>query len=572
MLTRSSPAAAAADEIVSGASAHAAHPHAPADAAIEYQWWRLQRLPRRDDLYRQRLASRALSRTPTISIVTPLFDTPPDLLDRLLRSIATQSYPYWEHCLVDDGSADGWLAAYLERLAGRDSRIRFLRRPANGGIVAASNDALPLASGEFIGLVDHDDELDPQALFAVASRLDAEPDLDMLYTDFDVVDRGGRHGPGWFLPDWSPELLLTIPFATHFTVYRRSLVETLGGWRSEYEGSQDYDLALRVASVSQRVAHVPQILYHWRRWERSVAANPQAKPYAYESAKRALTDHLRRNGIAARREDGAWIGFHTVRFDIIGRPLVSIVAAAPAGGDLAGVIAAMRALVSAGGYDRCEIVLVSPRADASAHEAASAGSPPVRLVAADHLDAADWAGLANAGAAAADGDHLLFLAGPMTTLAPGGIAAMLEYSQQAPIGVVGAKLFTAGGVPWHTGVVLPRGVPHRVCHEQPLKHYSAVSGACLMTRRAVFDEAGGFRAEADVGFSDYDLCLRLRDRGYRHVVTPLASLRFGGAAPDDGSEARRRTFVRLWGGPLAIDPYYNPNFCQDGACFRLPRD
>ncbi|HUR20510.1 MAG TPA: glycosyltransferase [Vicinamibacterales bacterium] len=543
----------------------------PADPDLRYRMWRLAHMPLKADLYRQRLASLAMTYRPTVSIVTPVFDTPPEILDRMLRSVANQTYPFWQHCLVDDGSTSDWLAGYLERLASRDPRIRFERRATNGGIVAASNHALAMATGEFISMLDHDDELDPQALYAVASRLNADPETDVFYSDFDLLDRGGRHSCGWFLPGWSPELLLSLPLVTHLTVYRRALVELIGGWRAGYEGSQDYDLALRAFSVTSKFLHIPQVLYHWRQWERSVAANPTAKPYAYVAAKDAVVDHLLRNGIAGRREDGAYIGFHAVRHDILGSPLVSVIVHASAAVGAAGApecVAGLRRFVAQGNYGHVELVVVVEADAQQVYESVQQDDTiPCRIVV--HRSAEDTAEHFNTGAAASRGDHLLFLGAAFGLGAPGWLSALLEFSQQEPIGAVGARILRHDGAFWHTGVVLPRGVPHVLTVESLLVNCSAVSGACLMTRRSTFEQAGGFRPSAVVGHADFDYCLRLRELGYRHLVTPHAVVQFNGPPPDDVSAIDRQKFIDTWAARMHVDPYYNPNFCQEHACFTL---
>lgn len=541
----------------------------PFDPILRYRMWRLQQLPRRDDLYRQRLACLRMGHRPTISLITPVFNTPVDLLDRMLRSVARQTYPHWQHCLVDDGSTAGWLPAYLERLARADPRIRFTRRDVNGGIVAASTVALSMATGEFICMLDHDDELDPQALYEVVRQLNVQPDTDVFYSDFDVIDRRGRHSPGWFLPDWSPELLLSLPYVAHLTAYRRAIVEQAGGWRAEYEGSQDYDLALRVSRITGRIVHLPRILYHWRQWERSVAANPSAKPYAYAAAKRAVMDHVGQQGMAATLDESSWLGFNTVRFEIVGSPLVSVVAAVPAGGTAApaGWLDRLLTLVGQGGHHRCEIVLVAPPgASVDGLATLSAADVPTRVVTCDA--AHDPGAVANAGASAARGDHLLFLTAPLAGEAEGWMAEMLAFSQQRPIGVVGAKIYAAGAL-WHGGILLPKAVPHLMQIDYALMNYSAVGGGCLMTRRDTFEAAGGFRPSRDVGYPDLDFALRLRTLGYRHVVPPHARLRAAGPPVEFRTPERQRVFAGVWGSRLQRDPYYNPNFRQDDATFML---
>lgn len=542
----------------------------PLDPFLRFRSWWLKHLPSRDDLYRQRVASRSLRYRPVFSIITPVHDTPPDLLDRMLQSVANQTYPYWEHCLVDDGSTAGWLSGYLDRLSRREPRVRFKRRDHNGGIVNASNDALDLATGEFVVMLDHDDELDVQALFSVATRLNGNPDTDVFYSDFDSINRQGRRFQGYMLPDWSPDLLLIMPLITHLSAFRRSLVEHVGRFRPDYEGSQDYDLALRIVSVTDKVVHIPEVLYHWRMWERSVAANPTAKPYAYEAGRRAVEDHLRRNNVAGRREDAPWLGFHIIRYDILGTPTISVVACAPphADADQRRTFAlALQDLVARGGYGRCEIVLVVSAEEKSAWEETSNGTHPIRLVACENTDIAIRL---NAGASAAGGDHLAFLPRLVSAEADGWLKALLEQSQREAIGAVGSRLVTEDGTLWHVGMVVPRGVPHPVRYEPMLGNFSAVSGIGMMTGRATFEKAGRFRPAAEVGHPDFDYCLRLREAGLRHVVTSCSRLRILGSI--DMTIRAEARFVELWRDAMRSDPYYNPNFRQDTGDFTLALD
>jgi glycosyltransferase involved in cell wall biosynthesis len=554
-----------------GSAAPARRRIVPRNPHLLYRMWRLERMPWRDDLYRQRLASRAMRYRPAISIITPLFDTPPDLLDRMLRSVVNQTYPYWEHCLVDDGSSEEWLARYLERCAADDPRVRFQRRSQNGGIVAASNDAISLATGEFVSMLDHDDELAPEALYEFVRRLNARPETDVLYSDFDLIDRQGRHGMATFLPDWSPELLPSVPYVAHLTAYRRSIVEEVGRWRPGFEGSQDFDLALRVATISDRFEHVPKVLYHWRQWERSVAGNPTAKPYAYEALERAVADHFTRLGVDAVRHPTKWIGIGTIRYALSATPLVSVIATVPAGlaaSRSAQFVTELAALLQRGGYDRTETVIVAPTDMVKAVGAAAAGMP-ARVVACPNVE--DFAAAANAGAAAASGEQLLFVGAALSAQQDDWIAALLEYAQQAPIGVVGPKIFRNDGSLWDGGLVLPRGVPHRIQQERghDLVNYSAVSGTCLMTRRATFEQAGGFQPAAAVGYPDIDYCLRLRALGYRHVITPHANLTVLSPPAPDRNAAAQALFSAVWGKTMTVDPYYNPNFRQDDATFSI---
>lgn len=605
----------------------------PWEPRLRYHAWVLQHLPTPAELARQRWSVRRWRHAPTISIITPVYDTPPEMLRRMISSVRRQSYPHWQLCLVDDGSPAPWTTAALARYAARDARIRVATRARNGGIVAASNDALALATGEFVALLDDDDELDPRALYALARTIVTQPDVDAIYTDFDVIGTDGVRYEPVLAPGWSPELLLSIPYIVHLTAYRRELVERLGRFRPEYEGSQDYDLALRVTRATTRIVHVPEVLYHWRAWARSAAGNPTAKPYAYAAGIRAITDHLRDHPFEARRAEGPANGLHAVRFGIRGEPLVSVVVpllprhgasvseAAPAR-DAGQLLRSLSRLLRGTSYPHCECLIVGSRADwarvsavldtAAASTAAAddagtgAGTDGSRD---DGSHAGDGAGngasgdasgnaggdagldiaalrarvrfilydgppdaalAANAGAAQARGEHLLFLGDELEALSDDWLTALLEFSQQPGIGAVGAKIYRQDDAIWHAGMIVPRAAPHLVWRDDGIaRNYAAVSGACLMTARATFEATGGFEAGERVGCSDVDYCLRLQARGERIVLTPHARLRHVGAPPAEADAASRATFQRAWGDRMEYDPYYNRNYRQDGPWFAV---
>jgi GT2 family glycosyltransferase len=568
--------------------------HEPWEPRLRHHAWILRHMPTDAELTRQRMAVRRWIDPPLLSVLTPVYNTPPELLRRMLRSIQRQTYPHWELCLVDDGSPLHWTAPFLSALAARDPRIRFHRRARNGGIVAASNDALALATGIFVVLVDDDDELDPRALHAVAEQIRERPDTDVLYTDFDVIGTDGVRVLPMLAPDWSPELLHSMPYLAHLTAYRREIVERVGGFRPEYEGSQDYDLALRVTAMTERIVHIPRVLYHWRAWSRSAAGNPDAKPYAYENGVRAIIDHLRDHPFQGRREEGPAIGCHAVRYAIKGDPLVSLIVPMRIRNDTPALppfrpIAAMRqsliALARHTTYARRECLVVGP----GEHEAALIDgldedvieSLRLRYVSEDqeigterYADAnVDAAIAANAAVASARGEHLLFLGDNLEPMDDDWMSAMLEFSQQPGVGAVGAKIYLQDGIIWHAGIVVPRANPHLARLDDRLtRNYSAVSGACLMTRRDLFDAVRGFEPAARVGCSDVDYCLRLRASGQRIVLTPHARLRHLAPPPPEADAIRRQTFHARWSADLPFDPYYNRAYRQDAAWFVLALD
>lgn len=546
----------------------------PIDPDLRYQMWVLQDMRTRDDLYRQRLSVPRLAYRPTISIVTPLYNTPAPILRRMLASVQDQTYPHWQHCLVDDGSAEAWLTPAMERLAASDPRIVIRRRVANGGIAAASNDALALATGDFVALLDHDDELHPEALFEVARRLNAEPETDILYSDCDVLEANGTRGHPFLFPAWSPELMLSLPYLVHLTVFRRSLLEQIGGFRQGYDGAQDFDLALRATMASDRIAHIPRVLYHWRVWEQSAARNATAKPYAYEARRRVSRDYLRARGIDGDLRDLDVPGYHTIHFPIDGEPRIDVVvpvtpAGDPAHYDGAGLIERLTRVLTEGGYPHYTVTIAGPPG-LPIDPAARIGGEAVTIVTCDQSH--DAGALVAAGVAQGTNAQVLLLDATVSSSREGWLSAMLEFSQQAPIGAVGARLFAQDQTMWHAGVVVPAQAPHCVQHLGFLTaNYLAVSGACLLTRREVLTQTGGFRDADTVGFPDVDYCLRAWQIGLRIVYTPVASLVTTHPTahdPYEGQEAASARFAAAWRDHLSRDPYYNPNYTDDGR-FRM---
>jgi len=564
--------------------------------ALRYQMWTLRQMPTRDDLFRQRLSSKRLAYKPTISIVTPLFNTAPDALRRMLTTVRDQTYPFWQLCLVDDGSTERWIAPRIERETRSDARLVFHRRLENGGIVAASNDALELTTGEYVAFLDHDDELDPQALYAIARLLNDRPDVDMIYSDLDVIGSNGmREGPSYW-PDWSPELLTALPYTAHFRVIRRQLISVVGGIRDGFDGAQDYDLALRISERTQNVAHIPRVLYHWRASPQSVAGNPDAKPYVYEAGQRAVAEYVSRNFVDARRTDGFVRGFHRIQLAPAIRPRVSVVLITERffglgdPGTPSSLGESLTSLLNRTEYPNFEIIVVIPNGSDTSNLASIRTAARVPLQFCVYHGEPDEGLLANAGVGCAEGDVLVFLDGLIRPLTADWLSSMLDFAQQDGIGAVGAKVYAPDGTIAHSGIVVPRAVPHpsRWGQEdwgEPLGlnlhvpwNYSAVSLACLMTRRSVFDALAGFRSVNEVGFDDVDYGLRMRELKLRSVVTPYARLQYCDTPMrstrrlGSGDRPRLVAFQRVWASKTEVDPYYNPNFYQDDGQYSLIPD
>jgi GT2 family glycosyltransferase len=519
---------------------------------------------------------------PRFSILTPVFETPAAVLQAMLRSVRRQGFGDWELCLVDDASIEPHVREIVDAAAAGDPRVRVRHRDENGGIVAASNDALAMAEGEFVVLLDHDDKLHPDALELVDEALRADPEVDYVYTDEDKIDEGGHHSGPFFKPDWSPERFRTQMYTCHLSVMRRTLVEEVGGFHPEFEGSQDWDLILRVTERARRVTHVPRILYHWRMLATSAAGGgEEAKPWAFEAGTRALQAHCDRIGFQARVErDLEHPGVYELVPRLERRPPVSIVI--PTAGNSREVrfeqtvlvTHCVRSIVETSTYDEYELVVV---ADAST-------SPEVvdelREIAGERLRVVPFEGefsfseKINAGAAAAEGEHLLLLNDDIEVIAPEWIERMVMYSSHPGIGAVGGRLILEDGRLQHVGVLFENGglaghhyhgfrgdfagYSNSVLVAQNL---SAVTGACLMTPRARFEEAGGLSTELPVNYNDIDYCLKLRARGLRIVYDPGTLLHHfeSSSRPTDVAEWEKEFVIERWGPLIDPDPFSNPN-------------
>jgi glycosyltransferase involved in cell wall biosynthesis len=379
-------------------------------------------------------------------------------LRRAIESVRSQNYPHWELCIADDGSTSPALQRLLEEYTRIDPRIRAVFLPENRGIAAASNAALGLATGDYVALLDHDDELAEHALFRMAEAIVGDRCVDVLYSDEDKIDIDGRHVEPFFKPDWSPELFLACMYTCHLGVYRTALVREAGGFRSEYDSAQDYDLMLRLLERAPQIQHIPDVLYHWRKLPTSAATAVSAKPQAPDAGRRALQDYLERTGRPGIVQRGALPGLHRVRYRILGRPKVSIIIASacrPVGVNGSATYHVLRCVESIrrkSTYANYEILLVHHEDDLTPELWATLDR--LGVVCLPYDEPFNWSTAMNRGATAATGDHLLFLNDDMEIITPDWLEALLEFSQQSEIGAVGGKLLFPNGELQHVGVLV----------------------------------------------------------------------------------------------------------------------
>ena len=523
---------------------------------------------------------------PRFSIVTPVYNTPAGVLREMLESVRAQGFRDWELCLVDDASTEPHIREILEQAQRNDPRIRAQAREENGGIVAASNDALAMAGGEFIALLDHDDELHPDALALVHEALLETPEADYVYTDEDKIDLAGHHSGPFFKPDWSPERMRTQMYSCHFSVLRRSLVEEVGGFDPEFEGSQDWDLVLKATERARAVVHVPRVLYHWRMIETSAAGGGEAaKPWAFEAGKRAVQAHCDRIGLEARVErDEVYAGVYHLEPALKEQPLVSIVI--PTRGQMREiryrqvvlVNHCVRSIVEKSTYENYEIVVV---ADASTpaeaiEELREIAGERLRLV--DYDRPFSFSAKINVGAVRSEGEHLLLLNDDIEVATPDWIERMVMYSSLPEVGAVGGRLLWEDGRLQHVVVRFDHGLPGHLYRGFPgdYKGYAndvrvaqnslAVTGACLMTRRELFEELGGLSTTLPVNYNDIDYCLKLAAGGRRVLYDPdLVMYHFESSSRStDVEEWEEDLLKERWLPLTAIDPYSNPNL-QHGS-------
>jgi O-antigen biosynthesis protein len=516
---------------------------------------------------------------PRFSIVTPVYETPLPVLWEMLESVRGQGFGDWELCLVDDASRSAELRRTLNLVAREEPRIRLRTRSENGGIVAASNDALELARGQFVVLLDHDDMLHPDALALVDEAIQANPEVDYLYTDEDKIDEEGHHSSPFLKPDWSPERMRTQMYSCHLSVFRRSLLERIGGFEAEFEGAQDWDLVLRAGEQVREVVHVPRVLYHWRSIATSAAAGEEVKPWAFEAGRRAIQAHCGRIGLGARVDrDLDDAGVYHLEPELDHEPLVSLVI--PTRGtvreiryeQVALVSHCLRGIAERSTYENYEVVIVADRTTPAAI------LDELRLICGQRLRVVEFSRpfnfseKINAGAVHSRGEHLLLLNDDVEVVTPNWIERMVMYSQLPEIGAVGGKLLLEDGRLQHGGVGFEGGLPGHPYYGWPgdapgygnglrvARNLLAVTGACLMTRREIFDRIGGFSPTYPVNYNDVDYCLKLRAEGKRVVFDPdLVLYHFESSSRSpEVQEWEKGKILSRWSSLTCPDPYSNP--------------
>jgi GT2 family glycosyltransferase len=554
--------------------------------ASEYDRW-LHQFERRDPVLIE-LKLSAFVYQPLISVIAPVYRTAAPVLKAAIESVLAQSYPKWQLCLVDDGSQSAELTGLLEAYSTQDARIEFATMPESGGISAASNRGLAMAKGEYIGLLDHDDMLAPDALFHMVEALQQTPRPDLLYSDEDHMDEVGRRFDPFFKPDWSPDLILSENYVCHFMVFERGLAEAVGGFRSEMDLSQDHDLLLRMSAKARRIFHVPRILYHWRTNLESMQRASSREQAAFASSRRAVESYLAQTAQGARVEEGIHPGRWRVRYPVPPGSHVSIII--PSGGNLDVLRRNLKSLLERTTYSDYDVVVIdNSKGDVISEyirRLRQKGSP-VRCV--DMRGQPfNFSRLNNAAVRDVASPLLLFLNDDTEVIAPDWLTALVEHAVRPEVGAVGAKLLYPDGRIQHAGVTL--GLAGQCGHSfkglrGDQRHYfdfpdvvrnvSAVTGACLITRSEVFRKVGGFDETLfPVAYNDIDLCLKIMDAGYRIIYNPHALLYHHEAASKsdkdlDPQPAEITGLKSRWAHIISSDPFYNPNLTRRKEDFSL---
>ncbi len=562
------------------------------DNDYDYGEWYSLTKPSEEELKRQR--EELWDGGPKFSIVMPLYKTPERYLREMLDSIRAQTYKNWELCMADGSPEGSDVFKTVKRYMEKDSRIRYEKLGNNGGISENTNAAIAMATGDYIVLADHDDAMTEDALYECAKAVREHPECQVFYSDEDKMDMdGGALFDPHFKPDFNPDLLTSVNYICHQFVVEKKLVDRVGGLKKEFDGAQDYDFIFRCTEAAKGVWHIPKVLYHWRCHQDSTASNPQSKLYAFEAGSRAVMEHYRRVGIEAEKvEKGVDYGIYHTVFKIQGNPRVSVII--PNKDHHQDLDQCMRAILTRGTYKNVEFVVVENNSTKKEtfeyYEKIQKEFKQIRVVTWEREF--NFSAINNFGVGYAEGEYLLFLNNDTEPIAPNFIEEMLGFCQREDVGAVGARLLYQddtiqhagvvvgfGGIAGHTFIGLHRAENSYFHRAMCAQDYSAVTAACMMSKKSVFRQAGGFSEDLAVAFNDIDYCMKVRSLGKLVVYAPYAVLyhyesksRGLEDTPEKVARFNREVakFAKKWPDILRNgDPYYNPNLTLRKSNFAL---
>lgn len=543
-----------------------------------------------EELARQR--QEVFENGPCFSIAVPLYQTKEKYLREMIESVQAQTYTNWELCLADGSGREHSLQPVVEEYIAKDKRIKYCLLEKNEGIAGNTNEALKMADGDFVVLTDHDDLLSPEALYQCAKAVQEEPQTDVIYSDEDKVDMSGKKFfEPHFKSDYNIDLLCTMNYICHLFVVRKDVMEQAGLFESCYDGAQDHDFILRCTEKAEHIVHIPKVLYHWRCHAQSTSENPESKLYAFENGCKAVKAHYDRVGIPAEVEQGPFYGMYRTHYLWKEQPLVSILI--PNKDHAADLKKCMDSIEEKSTYRNFEFIIVennSTEEEIFAYYKEIEKRDNVRVL--YYKEDFNYSRINNFGAKEANGEYVLLLNNDTEMIEPDSIKEMLDVCMRTDVGIVGAELIFEDNTIQHAGVIIgfggiaghafigqdrdDNGYFSRIISVQDL---SAVTAACLMVRRSVFDEVEGLNEEFKVAFNDIDFCLKVRKAGYLVVYNPYAQFyhyESKSRGQEDSADKVARfqqeigLFGERWGELLEHgDPYYNPNLTLDKADFSL---
>ncbi|MBQ9886472.1 MAG: glycosyltransferase family 2 protein [Lachnospiraceae bacterium] len=558
---------------------------------LPYDEWRLRVILDEEALKAQR--NHKFDISPKFSIVVPLYRTDEVFLNEMIASVQAQTYENWELCLAD-GSGSGYTLEKAVEQFVKDDRIKYKQLDDNFGIAGNTNAALDMAAGDYVVLLDHDDLLSPDALYECVAAVNKNIDCDIIYSDEDKIDQTGKHySEPHFKPDFNIDLLRNVNYICHLFVVKRDIVNSIGGFKSEYDGAQDYDFIFRCIENSKIIVHIPKVLYHWRISGTSTAMDPESKLYAFKAGARAIEDHCTRMGLKVHVYEGMMPGYYRTVFELNDRPPVSVII--PNKDHIQDLDKCLRSLFEVSSYENIEVIVVENN---STEESTFKYYEDI-VKKYDKVKVVFWEGqgfnfsaINNFGASKASGEYLLLLNNDTEIINSDCIDELLGYGQREDAGIVGARLLYEDNTLQHAGVVIGFGgiAGHAFVglHKDEKCYFlrsmcaqdlSAVTAACMLVKKSVFDEVGGLNEELAVAFNDIDFCLKVREAGKLVIYNPYAQLyhyESKSRGLEDSPEKIARfnkevgTFKERWQDILkAGDPFYNPNLTLRDTNFAL---
>lgn len=529
---------------------------------------------------------------PKISIVVPMYNTNEKFFKELVNSVLNQTYSNWELCLADGSPKEN---EALKKIINQDKRIKYKFLNENKGISENTNSAIKMVTGDYIALLDHDDTIAEYALFEVAKCINKNPNVEFMYSDEDKIDQNGNRFDGYFKPDFAPDTLRCQNYICHFSIFKKDLMEKLGGFNSEFDGAQDYDIFLRMSEIvnPENIKHIPRILYHWRVHKNSTAMeNSNAKNYAFDNGIKAIEAHLKRVGLDGHVSNGCINGIYRIDYKLKENFKVSIVIPNKDGKDILSVC--VNSILDKTTYSNYEIVIVENNSETEEifeYYKELEKNKKIKIVKYPKKGF-NYSGIINFGVKNADGDYIVQLNNDTELLTPNWLELMLGFAQREDVGAVGVKLYYPDDTIQHAGIIIgiggvagnrfksiPKSGHGYFAEESMIQNLSAVTAACIMTKRQIYEEVGYMDEKLAVAFNDVDFCLKIREKGYLIVYNPFVEFTHyesKSRGQEDTPAKKKRfnneinIFLSKWQKFLDEgDPYYNINLSLDTEVYHM---